>query len=68
MRPAVRALRNTGLLPAASPPGPAANQQILTQGLPTDAARAILRVTGSGLTTAISGHSTWADGISPACG
>ena len=34
----------------------AANQQILTQGLPTDGTRAILRVTGSSLTTAISGN------------
>src|SRR5579859_6086949 len=34
----------------------APNQQIYTQGLPTDATRAILRVTGSNLTTAISGN------------
>ncbi len=34
----------------------AANQQILTQGLPTDGSRAILRVTGSSLTTAIAGN------------
>ena len=35
----------------------APNQEIYTQGLPTDGTRAILRVTGSGLTTAISGNS-----------
>ena len=34
----------------------APNQQIYTQGLPTDSTRAILRVTGSSLTTAISGN------------
>src|SRR5207302_5439471 len=34
----------------------AANQQILTQGLPTDATRAILRVAGGSLTTAINGN------------
>jgi parallel beta-helix repeat protein len=35
----------------------AANQQIYTQGLPTDGTRAILRVNGGGLTTAIAGNS-----------
>ncbi len=34
----------------------APNQEIYTQGLPTDSTRAILRVTGSNLTTAISGN------------
>ncbi|HEV2342951.1 MAG TPA: choice-of-anchor D domain-containing protein, partial [Actinocrinis sp.] len=34
----------------------APNQQIYTQGLPTDSTRAILRVTGSSLTTAINGN------------
>lgn len=34
----------------------APNQQIYTQGLPTDGTRAILRVTGGSLTTAISGN------------
>jgi parallel beta-helix repeat protein len=34
----------------------APNQEIYTQGMPTDSTRAILRVTGSNLTTAISGN------------